>query len=298
VPAAPWEPTNLCGVAYAVSTPVFEGPFDLLLHLITRDQVDLYEINLTAIVDAYLVEMEKMQVLDLEIATEFLLIAATLIELKLRRLLPDREGIDLDEELALLEERDLLLAKLLEYRTFKEASKAIDRRMIAAAKSLPRPGGLEEQFADLTPDVLSGLTAERLRATFLAAVQRFLTPKPEPKVTLDHVTQVRVTVAETVGLLAQRLPGQPRMSFRDITEELETKMEVIVHFLALLELCKQGWVDLDQSKNFGDLLVLWRPNGPDVDEVEEIVGQLIAEAVEARDKQPTVVLSEVDSYEG
>jgi segregation and condensation protein A len=290
-------------VPYAVTTPVFEGPFDLLLHLITREQVDLYEVSLSSIVDAYLVELEKMEELDLEVATEFLLIAATLIELKLRRLLPDREGIDLDEELALLEERDLLLAKLLEYRTFKEAAKAIDRRMTHAAKSVPRPGGLEEAFTDLTPDVLSGLTPERLRAVFLAAVRRFLTPKPEPKVTLDHVTQVRVTVAETVGELARSLPGRGRVSFRELTEDLETRMEVIVHFLALLELCKQGWVDLDQTRNFSDLLVMWRAGGPDLDEIEDVVVELIDEANAAL-KLPAgavprgVVLETVDSYEG
>ena len=120
---------------YAVSTPVFEGPFDLLLHLITREQVDLYEISLSAIVDAFVTELERMKVIDLEVATEFLLIAATLVELKLRRLLPGADGVDLDEDLALLEERDLLLAKLLEYRTFKEAAAAIERRMASASAS-------------------------------------------------------------------------------------------------------------------------------------------------------------------
>jgi segregation and condensation protein A len=295
---------------YAVSTPVFEGPFDLLLHLITRDQVDLYEISLSSIVDAYLVELEKMDELDLEVATEFLLIAATLIELKLRRLLPNPEGVDLDEDLALLEERDLLLAKLLEYRTFKEAAKALDRRMTHAAKSIPRPGGLEESQTELTPDVLAGLTPERLRAVFLTAVRRFLTPKPEPKVALDHVTQVRVTVAETVGELARSLPGRGRVSFRDLTDELDTRMEVIVHFLAVLELCKQGWVDLDQTKNFGDLLVMWRPNGPDVEEIDSILIELLDDAhasasvsgativLPGAEDAPRVMLEAVDSYEG
>jgi chromatin segregation and condensation protein Rec8/ScpA/Scc1 (kleisin family) len=144
---------------------------------------------------------------------------------------------------------------------------------------------------------------------FLAAVRRFLAPpKPEPRVTLDHVTQVRVTVAETVGELARSLPGRGRVSFRDLTEELETRMEVIVHFLALLELCKQGWVDLDQSKNFGDLQVMWRAGGPDLDEIEDMVIELIDDAhagskdagskVTAGAVPRAVVLEEVDSYEG
>ena len=114
-------------VAYAVSTEVFEGPFDLLLHLILREQVDLYEISLARIVDAYLTEVERMETLDLDVATEFLLIAATLVELKARRLLPDRQDVELDEELALWEERDLLLARLLECKTFKDAAGVLRR---------------------------------------------------------------------------------------------------------------------------------------------------------------------------
>ncbi len=289
---------------YAVSTPVFEGPFDLLLHLITREQVDLYEINLSLIVDAYVAELENMQALDLDVATEFLLIAATLIELKLRRLLPEREGIDLDEELALLEERDLLLAKLLEYRTFKEAAKAIDRRMTGAAKSLPRPGGLEDRFADLTPDLLAGVTTDRLRAVFLTAVRRFLTPKVEPKVILDHVTASRISVAELAGDLARSLPGMGRVSFRELTAECEDRVEVIIYFLAVLELCKQGWVELDQAKNFAELGVAWRPQGPEYDEVEAVMGELLDDAHQAEAQRaaaaaaPVINLQEVDSYDG
>ena len=278
---------------YAVSTPVFEGPFDLLLHLITREQVDLYEINLTAIVDAFLVELERMQVIDLDVATEFLLIAATLVELKLRRLLPEREGIDLDEDLALLEERDLLLAKLLEYRTFKEAARAIDRRMTAASKSLPRIAGLDERFADVAPDLLDGVSPKQLRNAFVSAVRRFLVPKIEPRVALDHITMIRITVAETVSDLADVLPRRGRVTFRELTLECEDRMDVIVHFLAVLELCKQGWVDLDQATNFGDLTVAWRPGGPDLDEVGLIIDELRADA-EA--KLPALV--SVDDYDG
>src|SRR5215218_4915320 len=115
----------LSGVAYQVQTPVFDGPFDLLLHLILREQVDLYEVSLSALVEAYLTEVERMESLDLEIATEFLLIAATLVELKARRLLPGDAEVDLDEELALWEERDLLLARLLECTTFKAVARVL-----------------------------------------------------------------------------------------------------------------------------------------------------------------------------
>src|SRR5438309_7955730 len=131
-------PQYIGPVPYDVHTSVFEGPFDLLLHLITSEQVDLYEISLSAIIDAYLVEVDRMGHLDLDVATEFLLIAATLVELKTRRLLPGRDDVDLDEELALFEERDLLLARLLECKTFKDAAQALWRLAVSAERSLPR----------------------------------------------------------------------------------------------------------------------------------------------------------------
>ena len=130
---------------YEVQTPVFEGPFDLLLHLIVREQVDLYEVSLSTIVDAYLTELDRITAdaerLDLDIATEFLLIAATLVELKARRLLPGRDDIDLDEELALWEERDLLLARLLECKTFKDVATVFNRLASEAGRSYPAPPG-------------------------------------------------------------------------------------------------------------------------------------------------------------
>src|SRR6476659_6295674 len=173
-------------MAYAVSTPVYEGPFDLLLHLILREQVDLYEVPLAAIVDAYLGELDRMEHLDLEIATEFLLIAATLVELKARRLLPGRDDVDLDEELALWEERDQLLARLLECKTFKDVAATLARLADVASRSFPRAAVMEERFVALTPDLLEGVTPERLRAAFIRAV----TPKPVPHVDLGHVAQV------------------------------------------------------------------------------------------------------------
>src|SRR4029450_9423454 len=148
---------------YDVTTAVFEGPFDLLLHLILREQVDLYEVSLAAIVDAYLAELERIQSLDLDVATEFLLIAATLGELKARRLLPGRDDVDLDEELALWEERDLLLARLLECKTFKDGAPPLARLAGVASRSYPRAAVIEARFADLTPDLLEGITPAKLR---------------------------------------------------------------------------------------------------------------------------------------
>src|SRR3954453_17333539 len=143
-------------VPYEVTTAVFAGPFDLLLHLISRDQVDIYEVSLTAIVDAYVAELERMQHLDLELATEFLLIAAILVELKTRRLLPGRDDVDMDEELALWEERDLLLARLLECKTFKDVAATFARLAEVAGRSFPRAAVMEERFTALTPDLPAG----------------------------------------------------------------------------------------------------------------------------------------------
>src|SRR5215213_1333393 len=136
-------------MAFAVATPVFEGPFDLLLHLILREQVDIYEVPLARIVDAYLVEIERLQALDLDVATEFLLIASTLVELKARRLLPGRDDVDIDEELALWEERDLLLTRLLECKTFKDVAQVFSRFADDADRCFPRETGPDERFADL-----------------------------------------------------------------------------------------------------------------------------------------------------
>src|SRR3954452_17901413 len=154
-----------------VQTAVFEGPFDLLLHLILREQVDIYEISLVTIIDAYLGELDRMRresaTLDLDTATEFLLIAATLVELKTRRLLPGRDDGDMDEELALWEEGDLLLARLLECKTFKDAAGELTRLAGIAPRSPPRAVGLEERYLSLAPAMLAGVTPDDLRAAFL-----------------------------------------------------------------------------------------------------------------------------------
>ncbi len=128
-------------MAFDVATPVYEGPFDLLLHLILKEQVDIYEVRLSIIVDAYLQEIERMQGIDLDVATEFLMIASTLVELKARRLLPGREDVDLDDELALWEERDLLLARLLECKTFKDVAGVFGRFADDADRSFPARAG-------------------------------------------------------------------------------------------------------------------------------------------------------------
>ena len=256
-------------VSYAVQTDVFEGPFDVLLHLIVRDEVDLYEISLARIVDGFLAHLDGLSALDLEVTTEFLVIAATLVDLNARRLLPGPVDVEVDEELALFEQRDLLLARLIEAKTFRDAGAALERLAVAAGRSLPRTAGLEERFLSLAPDLLAGVTPADIHAAWL----RVSSPAPPPRVVLDHVAPIRVSVGEAVEDLAARLPGAGPLTFRALTDGLLDRMEVIVRFLAVLELYKQGLVEIDQAVTFGDLRVLW-------------VGETDA------------VLSSMDSYDG
>lgn len=258
-------------MAYEVQTEVFEGPFDLLLHLILSQQVELYEISLSTIVDAYLAELDRMDDLDLDIATEFLLIAATLVELKTRRLLPGDADVDLDDELALWEERDLLLARLVECKTFKDAAKLLAALADQAARTFPRTTGLDERFSDLAPDLLAGIGPLDVRAAFLRAIE----PKPVPTVDLAHVAVAKLSVTEAVQELAEELPELGPVTFRALTDAFVERLDVVVRFLAVLELYKQGRIELDQPATFGDLTITW-------------VGDLDDESV----------LASVDAYEG
>ncbi len=265
-------------MAYDVATTGFEGPFDLLLHLIVGEQVDLYEISLSRIVDAYLAELEKMDELDLEVATEFLLIAATLVELKTRRLLPDDADIDLDDELALWEERDLLLARLVECKTFKDAAKLLAALADDAGRCFPRTAGLDDRYLDLAPDLLADVSPLDLRD----ALVRALTPKPAPRVDVDHVAPSRLSVTEAVAELVDELPRVGRITFRALTDTFVERLEVVVRFLAVLELYKQGVVDLHQVRTFGDLTITW-----------------LGGEVDPEDRSVLVELSVgVDAYEG
>lgn len=242
------------GVPYTVSTPVFEGPFDLLLHLITRQQVDLWEVSVSDIVDGYVATLAEMRAgLDLDTATQFLLIAAVLLELKARRLLPGRDDVELEEELALWEERDLLLARLLECKTFKDAAATMHRIMDTAGRSFPRVAGLDERYLDLAPDVMAGVTPERLRDV----MQGLLAPRPGTRLLLDHVAPVRASVRDAVEELMDELPRAGRISFARLTSGLPERLEIIVRFLAVLELYKQGLVDLQQVTTFGELQIAW-----------------------------------------
>ena len=240
-------------MAFEVATPVYDGPFDLLLHLILKEEVDIHEVSLTRIVEAYLEEIQRMQMLDLDVATEFLLIASTLVELKTRRLLPGREDMDLDEELALWSERDLLLARLLDCKTFKDVASVFSQLTERASLSFPRRSGPDERFADLLPDMLDGVTPLRLQRAYLRVTQ----PKPPTSIDLFHVAPIRASVAEALMEMLETLPKLGKVTFRQITEAIYDRIEVVVRFLAILELYKQGRVSLEQSDRFGEIEVQW-----------------------------------------
>jgi segregation and condensation protein A len=253
-------------MGYEVTTEVFAGPFDLLFRLITAEEVDVHEIELARIVDAYLAEMERLGAFNLDVATEFLLIASTLVELKCRRLLPQPDDLEIDEDLRLFEERDLLLTRLVECRTFAEAARRLQSMASMAALSVGRTAGPDERFADLQPDLLAGVTPAMLHRAALRA----LVGKPVPRVEVDHVLVDEVTVAEVLDGLAARLRSANggRQRFDKLTAGFD-RIAVIVHFLGVLELYKQGLVEIEQARCFGELTVSWTggEREPDHDEL-------------------------------
>jgi segregation and condensation protein A len=235
---------------YHVSLPAFEGPFDLLLHLIARRKVDIYDISLAEITDDYLAVVHEMEILDLDVATEFLVVAATLIELKAARLLPGEDDPELDE--VAVEARDLLYARLLDYRMFKEAAAAFAERFDAHHRYVPRAVPLEERYRRCLPQVELPVDAQGL-ATLAA---RALAERPVPAVDLSHVQPVRLTVREAAGMVMDELDrAGGRASFRELAAGCRHRIEVIIHFLALLELYKLECIDLEQTASFAELVV-------------------------------------------
>ncbi len=258
-------------VAYEVRTDVYEGPFDVLLRLITEQRVELYDVRLADIVDAFIAEIDQLEHVELEMATEFLLIASVLVELKSRRLLPDRDGHIGEDDLALLEERDYLLARLVECTTFSAAGRRLAELEREASRSFPRLAGPDERFEGLAPDLLTGVTPTDL----LRAAERALAERPVPEIDVEHVLVDEVTVAEVVDRLISLLPGLPPITFRELTRHAVYRIEIVVHFLGVLELYKQGLVELDQVATFGDLTVTWVGDTElDADDAAELVGSL------------------------
>lgn len=253
-------------MGYAVTTPVFEGPIDLLLHLVTTHEVDVLEVPLAPVVDGFVAVLgERREAMTMDTLSEFLLVAAILVELKSQRLLPGPDDVEEDEELVGWEERDLLLARLLECRAYAAAADVLVAMSEHAARSVPREVGLDDGFVVHAPDLLAGVTPDGLAQAYLRATAE----RPAPQVDLSHVTVDTVTVSEAVRDLATRLPDAGPTTFRQLTAHCVTRIEVIVHFLALLELTKLGKVQLGQAERFGDLAVAW------VAEEPTLVGALI-----------------------
>lgn len=242
-------------MSFPVHLEVFEGPLDLLLQLVSKDRVDVAEISVAAITDEYLQAIESLGTVDLETATSFLVLAATLLELKSARLLP-REAID-PETAALLEERDQLLQRLVEYATFKAAATVIAALLEGNQGYFARTGGLPDEFRPALPDPLEGVSLAR----FVRIAQKVFAPKvsPEqPSVQTDFIAPIRVSVAEMIELLLDELRRRPAASFRDLCGATATRLEVIVRFLAVLELMRQSCVDVEQAQPAGDMMLRWR----------------------------------------
>ena len=236
---------------YEVKLDVFEGPIDLLLHLITKQRVDIYEVSLATMTDEYIQAIKLRDDLDLESATGFLVVAATLLELKSARLLP-RTAID-DPDTDLLEERDLLLARLVECSTYREAGQWLWRGLEAGAAFHARSAGLEPQFHGLAPDLLATLDLDRVAAC--AAL--LLAPRPEPLLDTSHVAPVVVSVRETILELCETLKQGSSLTFEQLCAGAPDRIHVVVRFLALLELYKAGAVELDQLERFGTIRASW-----------------------------------------
>ena len=234
----------------------FDGPFDLLLQLISKHKMDITEIALGAVTDEFIAYIKQLENADsgwdLDKTTEFLVVAATLLDLKAAKLLPSGQ-VDDEADLALLEARDLLFARLLQYRAFKEIASIFTERIDREEKSFARLVALEPHLAQLLPEVLIGVGAQR----FAAIANRVLTPKTSPIFSIDHLHQPTVSVAEQASKIVEQLRRTGRMTFRGLTADAENTLVVIARFLALLELYKEGVIRFEQMISLGELQITW-----------------------------------------
>jgi segregation and condensation protein A len=238
---------------FAVRLDEFEGPFDLLLSLIAKHRLEVTTLALHAVTDDFIAYIrEQGPAWDLEETTEFLVIAATLLDLKAARLLPSGEVED-EEDLALLEARDILFARLLQYRAYKEVASRLAESMHSAARRYPRAVGLEPHHAALLPEVLLGLGVSE----FALLAQRVLTPREEPTVGLSHLHAPRVSVREQAAILAGRLRRAGVATFRALVADCDSTLLIVGRFLALLELYREGAVSFEQARALGELTIRW-----------------------------------------
>lgn len=242
--------------AFEVHLDVFSGPFDLLLGLIAKHKLDITEIALAQVTDEFMAHIrshrESQTDWDLSQASEFLLVAATLLDLKAARLLPQLDPDD-EEDLALIEARDLLFARLLQYRAFKDVAAWCAQRMETHGSAMPRQAGLEPRFAALLPELVLGITPEQL--AMIAA--RALTPKPVPTVGVEHLHAPTVSVREQAAILVDRLRRHRTASFRALVADADSTLVIVARFLGLLELFREAAVAFDQVEALGELTVRW-----------------------------------------
>lgn len=238
--------------AFSVHLDNFEGPFDLLLGLIAKHKLDITEVSLARVTDEFIAHIRAAELWDLNQASEFLLVAATLLDLKAARLLPTGDVEDA-EDLELLEARDLLFVRLLQYRAFKDVARSIATRLEEQGRRVPRAVGLEPHQAALLPELVWALTPDQLAG--LAA--RALEPKAPATVDVSHLHGPVVTVREQAAVLTERLRRTTTVSFRALTADAGSTLVVVVRFLALLELFREGAVAFDQMTPLGELTVRW-----------------------------------------
>jgi segregation and condensation protein A len=253
------------GAGFSVHLDNFDGPFDLLLQLISRHKMDITEVSLSIVTDEFIAFIRSLEASGegwrLDQATEFLVIAATLLDLKAARLLPSGEVED-EEDLALLEARDILFARLLQYRAFKEIAATFAAQIEAADKSFARVVALDPALSALLPEVLIGVGASR----FAAIAERCLTPKSPPVVAVHHLHSSSVSVAEESKRVVEALRAGRTLSFRNLISDADSTLVVVARFLALLDLYRQGVLRFDQVMALGELQISW--TGSDSGEIE------------------------------
>ncbi len=248
--------------AFAVTLDNFEGPFDLLLQLISKHKLDITEVSLSRVTDEFLEHIKSLgEAWELEQTTGFLVIAATLLDLKVVRLLPSAQ-VESEEDLSLLEARDLLFARLLQYRAFKHVASLLEARMAAESRRVARSVGLEERYSGLLPEVLISIGLEE----FAALAARVLEPKEEPRVGFAHLHAPTVSVREQAAVIVDRLRRRGTTTFRALTSDSPDTLTTVARFLALLELFREGVVQFEQAAALGELSVRW--TGTDEGEVD------------------------------
>ena len=241
-------------LGFELSLSNFEGPFDLLLSLIAKHELDITQISLSRVTDefiAYLKGLDEDEELDQ--ASEFLVIAATLLDLKIAGLLPRGEVVDA-EDVALLEARDLLFAKLLQYKAFKEISTWFSTALSLEAGRVPRDVLMEERFRESKPELIWTLNL----AEFAKLAEDTMTPREIPAVGLTHLHAPRVSIREQAVEVASLLRASGALTFREIIAAVKDKAVVVARFLSILELYRLGAVGFSQDTPLGDLQVSWR----------------------------------------